>query len=358
MKLKREIGLTLIGLMISTNAMAIADNSTDKPLIQPVLINSIETTNTKVTTDIPLDSYEGLHFVLVVNGKGIDPKDTKVYINEKDNIMIPLRVVSEALGYDVKWNNEAKLAELIRKAQYITVKPGEDYYTFSKMAPIELGVASEIKENRTYVPINFIKDVLRLDYFMDETGVINIKDESTLVEKKSEFGIQGEIKSITKLDDNTRILVEGKSFDEGYSDSIIFNISENTEIINPLNNEIVSIDDLKEGDTINTFYNGVLTRSIPPQGNAEKIEILKNVAFKSGTITEINKNEKYTQILIGDRMSGIMLNINNDTKIVTDENEVLRIEDLKVGMEIHAYHDLIMTMSLPPISNAQKIVVK
>ncbi|SHK56363.1 hypothetical protein SAMN02745883_02350, partial [Caminicella sporogenes DSM 14501] len=50
----------------------------------------------------------------------------------------------------------------------------------------------------------------------------------------------------------------------------------------------------------------------------------------------------------------VMLLINNDTQIVTKNNQVLTVNNLKKGMHITAYHDLVMTMSILGITLAKK----
>lgn len=253
MKFRKVLGLTLVGTMALSTFIASAEYNPGKIVTGPITTLSID------ATEKPQDSYEGIHFSLVVNNKGLD---AKVYTSEEGTIMIPLRTISEALGYEVKWNMEKRVIELTKGAHFITAKAEEDYYTFGKMAPMKLGTASELLEGRTYVPLNFVNDVLRIDGQVDETGVITISSEKETYIKKT------------------------------------------------------------------------------------------------GTINKVISREKTNQILIGDMTDGIILNITDQTEITTKDNEKLTFEDLKEGMEIEAFHDLIMTMSLPPISNAQKIIVK
>ncbi|WFD09716.1 stalk domain-containing protein [Tepidibacter hydrothermalis] len=124
--------------------------------------------------EIPQDSIGGFHFVLVINNEGIK---TNVYQKEDGTIMVPLRLVSEKLGYEVKWIEENRSIEIKKGAQYTSVKPGEDKYFFAKMAPISLGAAPEIKDSTTYVPFKFVSDILKVDASMDETGVITINNK-------------------------------------------------------------------------------------------------------------------------------------------------------------------------------------
>ena len=83
------------------------------------------------------------------------------HIKEIDGVkMIPLRLVGESLGYEVSWNQEAKRAELVKGAQWTAVTIGEDNYNFAKML-VRLGTAPALVEDRTYVPMNFIEEILK-----------------------------------------------------------------------------------------------------------------------------------------------------------------------------------------------------
>lgn len=350
MRFRKVLGFTLVGAMFASSLVASAEYNPNKVVQGPVTTMSVD------VNEKPQDSYDGFHFVLVVDGKGLNPQENKVYTKD-DAIMVPLRIISEALGYKIQWNDEARTVELSKGPHWIMVKPGEDYYSFGKMAPVKLGTAAEISEDRTYVPLNFLTDILKVEAVMDETGVINITSEKTASKQDSLLEIQGEIVEINKTEKSTMLWIKGQKIDEGY-DSIVLHITEETPLINPITDENISIEDLKKGDTVRGFYGPKLTRSIPPQGQAEKIEVLKGVTVRTGTITDIISNDKTNQILIGDRINGIVLTISDETKIVTEDNKELEFEALEKGMEIEAYHSLIMTMSLPPISSAQKIMVK
>ncbi|AFS79661.1 copper amine oxidase domain-containing protein [Gottschalkia acidurici 9a] len=109
---------------------------------------------------------------ITVNGQEKELKN-KIYKSGKST-MIPLRDIAEVLEYKVTWNNDLKVAELIKGNNFVTVKPNEDNYSFAKMI-VKLGVASELKDGNTYVPLSFLDKVLKLDYEITKSGVINIK---------------------------------------------------------------------------------------------------------------------------------------------------------------------------------------
>lgn len=107
----------------------------------------------------------------------IDGKEVKllspIYTNGEDIKMIPLRQIAEALEYEVKWNNEARSVELTKGAQWTSIVVGEDNYNFAKMI-VKLGTAPEIKGSATYVPFNFLEEVLKVGVEITKEGIINI----------------------------------------------------------------------------------------------------------------------------------------------------------------------------------------
>lgn len=81
------------------------------------------------------------------------------YMKDEKNVMVPLRAIAEALGYEVIWN-AGDISVQVGKA---VLKIGADDYHFAKMAPVKLGAAPEIRNNRTFVPIQFFKQVLQIN---------------------------------------------------------------------------------------------------------------------------------------------------------------------------------------------------
>ncbi len=107
---------------------------------------------------------------LVVDGKVLDTN--KPFVNNEGVVMVPLRAVSEALNYSVKWNEEINGIML---DNVITLKVGEDYYTHAKATGIELGTAPVLVDGVTYVPLKFFKEVTQMNnaYVFEGQVIIN-----------------------------------------------------------------------------------------------------------------------------------------------------------------------------------------
>lgn len=338
---RKILGLTLAGaLFVSTLS------------ITPDLKLAKAAPNIDTHAIVRQNSSSDTEYIIKINGETCP--GAKGYLKGKSTVMIPLRLVSEALGYEVKWNGQSKTVELSRGPHWITTKIGEDYYTFGKMAPMKLGTAPEVFQEVTFVPLDFVTEILKVHINRDKAGIIDISQEKPLQEQTA-LQVQGSISEIVKTDQGVMLLVNGGRED---SESIVLKVYEDTKIVNPLTGEAVLVDDLKEGDNIRGFYKPMLTKSLPPQANAEKIEVLKDIGFTRGNITEIGINEDNAHIFVGDFPDGIKLIIGDETKIVTEDNRELTLEDLQEGTQVDVYYGPIMTMSLPPISLARRVVVK
>lgn len=141
---------------------------------------------TAVTSKLNEKKYE-----IITNGVKLElPLDTKyTFKNEEEIIMIPLRAVSEALNYEVTWNQETQSVELKARAQWTQITIGKDYYFFAKMAPISLGKAPEIINGRTFVPLEFVEKILRADVFIEDNKIKIMND----AEKKLSFNFDDDL---------------------------------------------------------------------------------------------------------------------------------------------------------------------
>jgi len=95
---------------------------------------------------------------IVVEGVLIDAPAP--FVNDNGVVMVPLRAIAEALGYDVEWDDATRSVMLNNT---ISLSIGKDYYTYARMAPIELGTAPELVNDRTFVPLNFFSEVARVN---------------------------------------------------------------------------------------------------------------------------------------------------------------------------------------------------
>lgn len=97
------------------------------------------------------------------------------FISELGNVMVPVRAISEALGYEVKWNNDEKS---VRIGNDISFKLGENIYTASGVA-VTLEEASIIIDGRTFIPLRLFENIadIKTDNLFEVNIFINTKTE-------------------------------------------------------------------------------------------------------------------------------------------------------------------------------------
>ena len=132
--------------------------------------------------NIVLESYPGQtspEKIILMPEREKLPESTKVvlkdevYKNDEGVLMIPLRQVTEGLGYELKWYQDKKAVEITRGNQWSMVTIGEDRYNFARMY-IELGTAPVLKDSKAYVPVNFAEKVLIATVDILDDGTVTI----------------------------------------------------------------------------------------------------------------------------------------------------------------------------------------
>lgn len=106
--------------------------------------------------DLPL--YDVSKMEIVVNNEVIEAP--AAYTNDQGTVMVPLRAIAEALGYEVTWHNDTRSVTL---GEDIALTIGKDSYIRGSHAPVSLGTAPELKGERTFVPLSFFREVIQMN---------------------------------------------------------------------------------------------------------------------------------------------------------------------------------------------------
>jgi len=93
------------------------------------------------------------------------------YINDAGNVMVPVRAISEAFGHEVSWNNDEKSVQI---GSDISFKISETNYS-SAGTLVTLEEASVIKDSRTFVPLSFFKEVMKINVvsYLDDNIILH-----------------------------------------------------------------------------------------------------------------------------------------------------------------------------------------
>ncbi len=107
----------------------------------------------------------------------------KPLIDDTNRTQIPLRVVSEKLGANVEWQNETWTAVL---NDDIVVKIGSDTITKQDGSIVKMDTKAFLKDGRTFVPLRFVSEILgfSVDYNKIQ-GIHRIDITSPIVEEEA-----------------------------------------------------------------------------------------------------------------------------------------------------------------------------
>ena len=285
---------------------------------------------------------------MIVNGEVLNA-DTYA---EGDNLMLPLRALCEKLGYEVGYDAKTTMITLTKGVHYITMYPTKDEYTFSKMSPMSLGIAPQLVDDRTYVPVSFVENILQgVGCEVFENGEIIISDP-----KKAENNYNA-VTATQDVNENT-LLVTDEILGEvevTFSEETIF--------------QGIGLADIKNGTAFMVEYlDNAVTMSLPAQAvakNVMSVELYEEVFFAeeteiasvafAGTVKEVGEDF----VLVETENGEIRLNVSEETNIHHVMNRRLyRINDLEAGMKISGTHAEAATFSLPPQSAAIEIVIE
>ena len=133
---------------------------------------------------IVMTSYPGQttpHKIIVMPEREAEVPEAAIVLTEEvittdEGVrMIPLRMVAEALGFEVTWNGEEKSVEVLRGPNWSTLTIGRNVYNFAKML-IKLEAAPVIVDATTYVPLSFAEEVLKANVEVTENGSVIISE--------------------------------------------------------------------------------------------------------------------------------------------------------------------------------------
>ena len=296
-------------------------------------------------------------FVVNVNGKLLEGAQT--YVNEKDRIMLPIRAIAEELGFTVGWDSGR--ITLTKGPVYVTFAIGEDGYTFARTAPMQIGQAPELTDEKTYVPSNFFDEILGGEININQNGQIEIKHGEEVASENEESEEEAAVAGLANVISVTEgvVLVNDEVLGE-----VQLNIGEETEII-LADGEKGSVADIKEGMALTVEYGAAMTMSLPPQNNPVKItvkeaeEVVEEELKVKGEITDAVVADSFGNIALTVKTEDnaneeMVLIVSEETKVTKGDAE-MTAKDLVKGVKIEATHSMAMTMSIPPQVSAISI---
>ncbi|WP_196591925.1 stalk domain-containing protein [Pectinatus frisingensis] len=123
-----------------------------------------ETSRTLISPNITATTLKSptMQYTLKINCKNVDLGALKI-VEMKEQIMVPLRMTAEALGFTVTWDEEKRAVHMDSGTMQTDLTLGEDNYfaytsrAIGMTAPQRLGMAPIIIKGSIYVPLDFFK---------------------------------------------------------------------------------------------------------------------------------------------------------------------------------------------------------
>ncbi|MCI9627276.1 MAG: copper amine oxidase N-terminal domain-containing protein [Clostridia bacterium] len=289
-------------------------------------------------------------YAVVVNGVQLEKKG---YM-DGDKVMLPVRAIAEALGFEVTWIGETETVQLTRGANFITLQIGVDGYTFAKTAPMPLGKAPVEIEGTTFVPIDFADEILHTTVTIDPTGTVAITEASEAGEVAPQVSDEGISTAFVSEVGEKSITVETLS-----GNTVVLNIGEETKLVGK-DGEDIKIADLTTGMKVNVVYGEIMTASEPPQNVPVSVRIVEERETETSLAKVLEVDLEAQQIVTGEDIekpeTQVVFNVGDDTKITKDGKDI-ELKDIKADDNIRVIHSIAMTRSLPPQTAAYEIEV-
>ncbi|MGO0059177.1 copper amine oxidase N-terminal domain-containing protein [Brevibacillus fluminis] len=298
---------------------------------------------------------------LQINGDALDPQKNYIYQNEKEHYMVPLREAAEKLGYKVEWNQAKKMLEVSKGPRFFMIQIGQDNYNINKMQ-VKLGDAPILNEGKTYVPLSFFSEVLKENVKVNDRFHLTITGQDAQPDVHVAPIKEGTVTEIVHGKEGYFVTINGFAY------GMRLGIYDDTEIVSA-DGKKLAVTDLKPGMSISATVGAAMTMSIPPQATASKIVVNENapeLLATQGEIAEVTTQKDGSKtVLISNGIglndkgfASVLLKLSADTKLInTVDNSEIKADQLKKGQKIVAFYGPMATKSLPPQTQAVKILV-
>lgn len=177
-------------------------------------INNLKTFLSELTEKLNI-AEKGI--IIYRDGIKLTQKDSSAFI-EKSRTLVPLRLISESLGAEVKWLNEERAVVIIKDDTVLYIPLNSTKYLKNNVE-YESSVPAGIVNDRTYVPVRFVSEAIGITVDWEqpfpETGIVFLftkgqsRDEITRIKKRIIEQTEKEIRPLTSLESKAY-----KSFDD------------------------------------------------------------------------------------------------------------------------------------------------
>ncbi|MGG4131547.1 N-acetylmuramoyl-L-alanine amidase family protein [Paenibacillus illinoisensis] len=188
----------------------------------------------------PIAAQAGVVPSIVLDGVTLDQRSGAPAENVGNAVMVPIRIVSENLGYQVKWEKETKSVLVQKGSRSIAMTAGKDTATVNG-SPVELDSPPLVKQGTTLVPLRFVGEGMGLEVGWDNgTKTVSLRTAPPVAEQEEEDeatttpspSLKAELQSISFSSNRLMITTSGevkpKLSTLGAPDRIIVDMPETT----------------------------------------------------------------------------------------------------------------------------------
>ena len=104
---------------------------------------------------------------IFINGEKVYFPDARPFIDSADRTQVPVRFVTETMGYEVDWHDREKIVEIytlgVLPSTKLYIKINENYITLYYDGDgnrIYMDTTSQIVDDRTYIPLRYVAEAL------------------------------------------------------------------------------------------------------------------------------------------------------------------------------------------------------
>ena len=290
---------------------------------------------------------------IIVNDQ---PLEGASYIVNEGRIMLPVRAICEKLGFTVEYDEPSDTVMLVKLPVTVTFVPTVDGYTFARTAPMKLGVAPILVNDRTYVPVEFFKEIIPGTLTV-ENDVVSISWGEETVEV--DVVMNETVEAVCSIKEITDEYIMVADYERG---EVMAFVTDET-LITDKDGNIVTKADLDINSEYVIEYAPAMTMSLPPQVTARKLTQTANEAkdVVDGQVCEvIVENDVVTAIVIGDKENPVLqtaLNVSEQTTFKDAEGNAVTVDQIKVDSYIRAITSTMTTRSIPAQKAAYEITI-
>ncbi|WP_239616569.1 peptidase [Cohnella mopanensis] len=156
------------------------------------------------------------------------------------------------------------------------------------------------------------------------------------------------------------ITVTGRGLAVNDQSEIILSITKDTKIIDSKGKKVALQTIIDGKKVVKAFYGPNITRSLPPIGQALTLVVQdKSFLGIEGTVTSVSdKGILVTgKDLYSDNESSVLLHFAEKASIIDQEGKAIKASEIQPGMGIKAFYGPAATMSIPPQSSTNYVVV-